>query len=588
MGISLNAATLLNGNGIDVNSLVSQIQAQQSGQLTLWQQQQTSLQTQASALDTINTDLSNLATTVNALKDPLGPITAVAATSSMPAILTATAQSSAASGNHTIVVNDLASAGTVYTDAVPGGADASILPSGATGGDLKLQIGTTTRDIAITAGSNDTLNSLANYINQQSTTNNWGVTAAVLSDASGARLAIYSQVTGTPGALAITANTTTGTLYTADLASADSSILPGGQQSGDIQLQIGGATQDIPITAGSNDTLNTLANYINTQSTQNNWGVTASVVSDSGGYHLAIFSQAKGPAGALALTNNNTILTTTANPATGLAFEKPVGGTNASLTIDGIPFSSTSNTVTGAIPGVTLNLVSAEPSVPLQLSIGPDTTQATNAINTFVVAYNALVTAINQQYAVDPNTNTEGPLGSDGSLRLLQSSILADINYSISGNSGLVNLASLGINMNDDGTLTVGTTPDGKSLSDVITANPAAFQNFFQNASSTGFANSFGKDLTNLTDPVNGVINLDLAQNSTEQTNLTNQINDFQDRLATQKQQLINQFSQVNATLEEYPYLLAEITSQLGYLTPNSSNSSPTQGTPTSFGTSGG
>ena len=481
MGISFNAAALLNGNGIDVNSLVSQIQAQQSGQLTLWQQQQTTLQTQASALDTINTDLSNLATAVQSLADPLGALTAMSATSSLPAILTASAQATATPGNHSIVVSTLASAGTVYTDPVAGGANASILPSGAAAGDLKLQIGGsggTTEDIPITAGSNDTLTTLATYINQQSTQNNWGVTATVLNDASGARLAIYSSATGTPGALAITGNTTT----------------------------------------------------------------------DSNG--------------------NDTGM------PTNLKFEAPVGGADATFTVDGIPFSSTSNTVTEAIPGVTLNLVSAEPGVPVQLSVAQDTTQVTNALNTFVVAYNAVTTAINQQFTVDPTTNLEGPLGSDSSLRSLQSSLLADVSYSMTGNNGLVNLASLGISMNDDGTLSL----DSDTVNNTMSANPAAFLNFFQNAA-TGFAPHFNQDLTNLTDPVNGILNLDLAQNNTEQTDLSTQISNFQAQLATQKQQLIQQYSQVNATLEEYPYLLAAITAQLGDILPNTSNTSPNEGT---------
>ncbi|HZP63365.1 MAG TPA: flagellar filament capping protein FliD [Terriglobales bacterium] len=590
MTISLNAASLLNGNGIDVNSLVDQVQSQESGQIQVWQQEQTDLQTQATALNSINTDLTNLATAVRALSDPLGALSTVSATSSMPAILTASAQNTAGAGNHTVVVSALASQGTLYTDAIAGGADVSFLPSGATGGDLKVQVGTTIEDIPITAGTNDTLNTLASYINQQSTQNKWGVTATVLNDASGARLAIYSQNTGAPGALSLSANATTGTLYTADLSDPDSvSILPEGETSGDIQLQIGGGRgtiDDIPITAGSNDTLTTLASYINTQSTQSNWGVMATVVQDSGGYHLAITTQTKGPAGSLAFSSNNTLLTTIANPATNLKFEAAVGGTNATLTIDGIPFSSTSNTVTGAIPGVTLNLVSAEPNVPLQLSIGPDVTQASNAISTFVTAYNALVSAINQQYTVNTTTNSEGPLGSDGSLRQLQSSLLNDIAYSPVQNGDLVNLVSLGITVNDDGTLSIGTAPDGRTLNDILGADPGEVQNFFQNASNTGFANQFESDLNNLTDPSQGILNLDLAQNNTQQSDLSDEISNLQDQLATQKQQLIQEYSQVNATLEEYPYLLAEITAQLGNILPTSSNTSPNEGTTTSSSSS--
>lgn len=589
MGISFNAAALLNGNGIDVNSLVNQIQAQQSGQLKIWQQEQADLQTQATALTTLKTDLNNLNTAMSALSDPLGPLTAIAANSSMPAILTATADTTAAAANHAIIVSTLASAGTVYTNAVTGGADVSILPSGATGGNLTLQIGgASTKSIQITAGSNDTLTKLANDINSQSSANNWGVTASVLSDATGARLAIYSQATGTPGALAITGNTTSGILNTSSMSSADASILGQGQGSGTIQMQIGGqdgTTANLAITAGSNDTLNTLASYINDQSTQNHWGVTATVVQDSGGHHLSIQSQAAGAAGALAFISNDTTLTTTANAATNLSFVAPIGGTNATFTIDGIPFSSTTNTVTGAIPGVTLNLVSAEPTVPLQLSVGPDTSQATTAINAFVVAYNTLITAINHQFAIDPTTQREGPLGSDGALRSLQSRLLADVSYS-PASSGLVNLRSLGIKTNEDGTLSVGNTVDNKSLADVMTANPTAFLNFFQN-SATGFAHHFKADLTDLTSSVSGPLNLDLAQNSVEQSDLTGRISDFNDRLASQRQQLVAKFSQVNAALESYPYLLAEINAALGNpYTQTSSNTTPTAGSPTSSSSS--
>jgi flagellar hook-associated protein 2 len=588
MGISLNASTLLNGSGIDVSSLVSQVQAQEEGQVTLWQQQQSDLSSDAGVLLGLNQNLDSLQTAVQALDDPSGALAAMDATSSDTDILSATAQSSATAGTYQIVVSTLASAGEVYTAELPS-ATTSFLPSGATGGDIQLQVGGpsgTVDDIPITQGSNDTLNTLASYINQQSSHNNWGVSASVLTDANGARLAIYSQATGTPGALAITANTTTGTLYTADLASADTSILPSGQGSGDIQLQIGGTNgtiEDIPITAGSNDTLNTLASYINQQSTANNWGVTANVVQDSGGYHLALTSAAQGPAGALAFTNNTTILTTTPNPATNLAFQAPTGGTDATLTVDGINFDSHTNTISGAIPGVTLELASADSNTPVQLTVGPDADQATEAINNFVTAYNGIISNINQQYTVDPTTNSEGPLASDGSLRSLQSSLLNDVAYAVSGNSGgVVNLASLGINMNNDGTLTVGTAPNGESLSQILTSNPAAVQSFFQNSSSTGFADNFNNDLTNLTDPTTGVLNTDIAENTDEQQDITNEITNFETQLQNQQTELDQEFNQLNATLEAYPDLLDTVTTLLNGLLPNSSSSSSTSGTSSS------
>jgi len=477
MSISLNPSALLSGQGIDVNTVVSQILNQKSGQLTQWGSEQSLLKVQAGLLTTINGDLTSLATAVSALSDPLGALAAQSATSSNTGVLTATADSSVVAGNHNIVVSNLASAGLVYSNAISGGAAVSILPSGATGGDLKLQIGGpsgTTADIQITAGSNDTLTTLASSINQQSVANQWGIQAAVVSDVTGARLSITSQATGTPGAIEITNNTTS------------------------------------------------------------------------------------------------------------LSFNAPAGGSNASLTIDGIPYSSATNKIIGAIAGVTLNLSNAAPNSPVQLSVGPDTALATAAIGNFVDAYNRVIGDINAQYLVDPTTNSEGPLGSDSALRTLQSILMKDVTYSVSGNSGLVNLASLGINMTNDGTLTMGNTPSGQSTSQVLAANPQAFQNFFQNASSTGFANAFHSDLINLTDPTLGLLNVDLAQNKTQQQNVADSISNFEDQLAAEQKQLLSQFSQVNASLQSYPLLLQQVTETLASMGMSSSSGASSHPTLTS------
>jgi flagellar hook-associated protein 2 len=457
MGISLNPATLLSGQGINVSSLVSQIITEDSGQLTEWQNEQSTLQGQASDLTTINTDLTNLANAVSALSDPLGVLTEQVATSSNTSVLTGTADTSAVAGVDQIEVGTLA---------------------------------------------------------------------------------------------------TTGTVYTGEVADPTASFLPTGATTGEIDLQVGGGTpQPILITAGTNDTLNTLASYINGQ----NLGVTANVVTDANGSRLALSSTATGTPGALAITSNNTNLT----------FDTPIGGTNASLTIDGVPYSSATNTITGAIPGVTLNLASASPGNPVQLTVGPDVADATTAINNFVVAYNQVVTDINQEYAINPATGSQGDLSGDASLRQLQSSILSDASYSLSGNA-FVNLASLGISTNNDGTLTV----DATQLASSFASNPAAVQSFFQNSSQTGFANNFNADLTNLTDPTEGILNVDLAQNQTEQTDLSTSITNFQTQLTAEQTALTAEYSQVNASLQAYPLLLQQVTETLGTLGTNSSGSS--------------
>jgi flagellar hook-associated protein 2 len=470
MGISLNPATLLSGQGLDVTSVVSQIIASEAGPLTVWSQQQTTLASENGALDGINNDLANLQTAVQVLADPEAAFGSQLATTSDGSVVAASADGTAIAGTHQIVVNSLATTGTLYSNPVAAGANTSFLASGQTTGDVKLQVGGTT-----------------------------------------------------------------------------------------------GTTYDLPITAGSNDTLTTLASYINTQSSANDWGVAASEVTGATGSQLALQSQNTGSSGALAIVNNS---------HTTLSFATPEGGANASLTVDGQPFTSATDTVTGAIQGVTLSLLNASPGEQVQLTIAQDTSQVSSAVSNFISAYNSLVSDINAQYKVDPTgVIPVPPLESDISLRSVQSSILSDAAYSITGNGGLINLETLGINTANDGTLSLGTSATGQSLSEILATNPSEVQNFFQNASGTGFANNFATDLTNLTNPTTGPLNADIAQNTAENTDLTNSITNLQTQLAAQTTALTSQFETVNATLQAYPLLLQQVTETLGTLGSGTSSS---------------
>ena len=248
-----------------------------------------------------------------------------------------------------------------------------------------------------------------------------------------------------------------------------------------------------------------------------------------------------------------------------LSFTKAVTGTNASFTLDGVPFSSTTNNVTSAIPGLTLNLVGTSSS-PVSVSITPDTNQATAAVNSFVSAYNAVVQAINAQFTYAQG-GTQRPLFSDNTLAQVQQTLANDVNYAIPGSSGPTSLATFGINVQQDGTLSV----DTSTLNSALTGNFSAVQSFFQSATN-GFVTNFSNDLVNLTDPTKGALYIDLQGISQDQAAVTQEISDFQANIA--QQQWTQQFSQVNATLQTLPVLLAQIDSELG-LTSSSSTGTP-------------
>ena len=104
---------------------------------------------------------------------------------------------------------------------------------------------------------------------------------------------------------------------------------------------------------------------------------------------------------------------------------------------------------------------------------------------------------------------------------------------------------------------------DSSKLSAALAAQPADVQNFFQ-ATNTGFAQKFNSILTGMTDPTNGGLQVELSGITTTLSGLSNQINDFESRMSTVQQDLLTQYSKINATLQQIPLLLSQINGQLG------------------------
>ena len=229
------------------------------------------------------------------------------------------------------------------------------------------------------------------------------------------------------------------------------------------------------------------------------------MVTDSTGARAALVSNSSGSASDFSLSPDS--------GSSSSFFTRAATGTDASLTVDGIPITSATNTVTGAINGVTLLLNGQAPGTEVGISVGPDVSQASQAINSFVSAYNSLVSQVNSQFAYDSTNQTSGPLASDSTVRMFQSELLAAPSYSSSG-SVIATLGNLGISMNDDGTLTV----DSSTLSSAIENNPGAVQSFFQGTSSNGFAANLTNALNTFADPSDGAFTVDLKEASATRT----------------------------------------------------------------------
>jgi len=196
--------------------------------------------------------------------------------------------------------------------------------------------------------------------------------------------------------------------------------------SGSIVLQVGSGTARTITLDSTNDTLSGLASAINASSV----GVTLNVLTDSSGSRLSLVSGTSGSNGNMSVSAN--IIDTT-NSSTAMGYYSSAAGADATLVVDGVTLTNSSNTVTNLIPGLTFQILasSAQSSsgtyTPVQVIIGDDTSGAYSAINAFVSDYNALSSAIQVQKGNDASGNSE-PLYGSPTLSLLQQQLLSGMN----------------------------------------------------------------------------------------------------------------------------------------------------------------
>jgi flagellar hook-associated protein 2 len=450
----LEAATGASTPGIDVNAAVSAAVTAAEAPEQAWESQQTTLQNQTSALDSLQTDATDLDNDVQALNNLTGPLSAATVSSSNSGIVTGSAASGSTAGNNVVVVNSLATAASYASGAV--------------------------------------------------------------------------------------ASATT------DLPAESITITPAG----------GSATT---ITTGSGvDTLTGLENAVNNAGL----GVTASIITDANGGQLAIVSNTTGSAGAFTVSSSGG----------SFGFTQAQAGSNASLTVNGISISSASNTVTGVIPGVTLTLQSASPGTQVSLTVAPDTSQASTAINQFVTDYNTLITAVNSQFTYTSGSG-QGVLAEDPTVQTLQSDLLGALDFTSTTGSGssetVTSLASMGITVNSDGTLSV----DSTTLNSALQNNFSQVQNFFQGTALNGFANSMDQQLTSFISPADGAFTVDLQSISSENTSLQDDINNFQtNTIDPLQKQLQSEYSQAEIALQQLPGELKDVDAELGMNNSSSGN----------------
>lgn len=451
VGISFGSPT--SGQGFDVSSTVSQIVANLQAVETPWKTQLTSLQSQDTALTGIGTDLSTLSGALESLTDFEGVLSGKDGSSSDTSVIELTgATSSAVAGSYTVQVGQLAQTFSYASTVI---------------------------------GSSDTLS----------------------------------------GSLSIDGQTVT--------------------------LSDGTATDSNGNTIPQNNTLSTLASYIN----QGDYGVTANVIDGSAGPQLALISNASGSAGAVTIDGSQLL-----DNGSAVTFNQIQKGQDAQMTVDGITVTSASNTVTTAIPGVTLQLLEAAPSESVQVEITNNNSDVESAVSSFVSAYNTVVSDMNTQEGNDASGNPE-PLYGDPDLAMLQDQLQEAMDF-VQSSGTVTSLTQLGISTNSDGTLSL----DTSTLDSALDANYQDVVNFFQTSGS--FGTNLNTILGNLGNSgPDGLIYLALQQDSSEESQLNTNISTEESAISTQQAQLTSELNEANYTLQEIPSQLQEINEMYSAIT---------------------
>lgn len=244
------------------------------------------------------------------------------------------------------------------------------------------------------------------------------------------------------------------------------------------------ATQTITVSAANNNTtLSGMRDYIN----DNDFGMQASIVNDGNGYRLLMTSDSTGAKNSMQITvtsdgdgndNDNSGLSQLAfNASAQTGVGQTVAAQDAALSINGLDITRETNSVSGAISGVTLDLLKADVGNLVKFSVSENTQPAKNSINDFVSNFNDLVINMNTLTAYDAETGSAGILIGDSTVRSIANQLRRVISDSVSQLSGdLRSLADLGITTNSStGTLDI----DETILNDALSNFPEQVEALF-------------------------------------------------------------------------------------------------------------
>ncbi len=421
---------------------------------------------------------------------------------------------------------------------------------------------------------NTKVSSLGDAVTKAATATSWQALSASSSDQS---------VTAT----ASSAGQPTQITFTVDrVAQAQTSLLSSSAiqsiASGQGASIVGADGSVVPLSVSSGATAQQVADAINSSGA----GVTAVAINANGGYQLQLTAKSTGAAGAFgiytgAVTKNDdgtvdtsgatAVSLTTVRTAQDAQITLWPGATNPDGSDASMAVTSSSNSFTGVVPGLTFT-VSQPTTDAVTVSTSRDDGALTKLASDLVGQLNLVLGEITSQTtsqtstADDGSTNlTPGVLGGQSDVMFLQQATSDAGAQAVTYNGQLVSPASVGIVVNDDGTFTF----DQDAFAASLAADPDKTQ-----AVVSAIAQRVASVATTYSDPSDGLLTSNVTQQQQEVKDLGDQISDWNVRLQLQQQSLEDKYNAMETALSQLQAQSSYLSSTLGSIGTSSTSSS--------------
>ena len=315
---------------------------------------------------------------------------------------------------------------------------------------------------------------------------------------------------------------------------------------------------------GASPSITDLKNWINGLGVN----VSASVVETTGSSNWALMIQGTqtGTTNAISFTGLTGL--TGATPA--LTNTPVAAAANASFIVNGTTFSRTSNTVTDVIDGLTLSLNKA--SVTAQtISVTKGADISSEAINTLIAAYNDVMSTHKSMTANSATSDKPGNFANSPStlsfITQIKDSFAKGISYTSNGTLTTMSLSTLGIDLQLDGTAKF-------NSASFTTASAAGLRDTLALGVTMGYVSSTSNLNTFLTSQVKagGALSSQITSETTAMQDLTKRKDNLQIRLNSIQNNLVSQYSALNALLFQLSSTSNSLTSALDALTNSQQN----------------